>query len=526
MKIGIDAKSPLTCGATGQTLKLSIQSEDEDGNVFFDIPILGSEVPLIELAPEHAGDLGVTFDGQTVGDKNKTTTIGSPGIVTIGVVVKKGGNHALEFHNFRAGTKVGGAKVVVTDSDTKILCSVIVTLTDARQPRIVSFTATPVCAAEGTPLTLSWTTQPETTDPALFTLEPAEERPPVKTEDGWKVETTMAGSTPKVYALSVRDDSTPAHEVVVYPHNTAQFRSYEFHGDILGMFSAGSTLYALAAGSKKDAVLWKTTNGFDPRQWQRVEGATIPVAAARRPGAILGQKLWLVGGDRCDVMKPGSAVGFYDLQQENSWQEDFSNSFPERMGHAVLAVNDALWVIGGLTQGEVYADVWTRTESSPWTALTPPPGFSPRSLFTAAATASTVWVGGGQNTELKLETDLWKYEPGRWSQAIDAVPDFAPNAYRTATMFALDDGPPCLLTTVMAGPSTRRIHLHQITTSGSGFATNQVDLFGGPEIFGPDDDSSLFSCFFNGAAFVWLLNNDSTKKGYSRITYLPVMRAK
>ena len=196
---------------------------------------------------------------------------------------------------------------------------------------------------------------------------------------------------------------------------------------ILGLYAdrRGGRLYALLDDNAPDASppryasLWYTEHGFTPNpaawhQATRKKDGTkplIPVEAARRPGAIFNNKLFLIGGDCCNPNLAGSNVGFCDLNEDTGldWQEvgakeawSWPQEMAERMGHAVVALPDekGLWVMGGWRQdGGVCDDIWqfSGTIESAWSKV----GSKveelklPRCLFGAAATGAAVWTVGG-----------------------------------------------------------------------------------------------------------------------------------
>jgi len=187
--------------------------------------------------------------------------------------------------------------------------------------------------------------------------------------------------------------------------------------DILGLYADRSRgrLYALLRFEDAPyAALWYTEHGFSPdrSQWREAarKGAAkplIPVAAARRPGAIFDGKLFLIGGDCCSPNLSGREMGWCVLNEDWGlyWQPVPANdpwSWPkdmnERMGHAVVTLpdNKGLWVMGGWRQdGGVCNDVWQfdGSANAPWKRVE---GLRlPRCLFGATATPAAVWTLGG-----------------------------------------------------------------------------------------------------------------------------------
>jgi hypothetical protein len=296
------------------------------------------------------------------------------------------------------------------------------------EPRITSFTASRYNVGTGGSVTLTWKIEPA----GNFELKGAET--PVKDEkkgggeyplnvrngmqdfilEAWAGEKPANPDKRRLHIEITSADWKPRLEFSPpdWPQGTS----------VLGLYAHRDwgRLYALLRfGNSPYASLWYTEYGFDPskKAWQEAtrkrdgRKPLIPVATARRPGAIFDDKLFLIGGDCCSPNSPGSGVGFCELNEKNGldWQELGENdarSWPkgmaERMGHAVVVVPDkgnkekGLWVMGGWRQdGGICDDIWqfNGTQTSPWEKVD---GLQlPRCLFGATATPVAVWTVGG-----------------------------------------------------------------------------------------------------------------------------------
>ncbi|MBI5165432.1 MAG: hypothetical protein HY985_16200 [Magnetospirillum sp.] len=197
-----------------------------------------------------------------------------------------------------------------------------------------------------------------------------------------------------------------------------------FDLDVLGLFThpKNGRLYLLGRNrAETEARLWWSDHGFAEAGWTLLPG-TFPLKVARRPGAIVGNILWLVGGDACNAKFKacyGNTCQGYDLDTGEFIKDVvFDKEMAPRLGHAVLAVGDNLWVMGGLDRdskkglNDVWAmrpdRTWDHRPNAPWTG---------RLAFAAAATASAVWVFGGFSQPLGASFgDLWHCDlrTGEW----------------------------------------------------------------------------------------------------------------
>ena len=331
--------------------------------------------------------------------------------------------------------------------------------------------------------------------------------------------------------------------------------------DILGLYAhrGRGRLYALLRfGSSRYASLWYTEHGFDPSRANWREAARkrdpvkpneplikplIPVEAARRPGAIFNDKLFLIGGDCCNPDLAGSNVGFCDLNEDTGldWQEVGNNeawSWPkemnERMGHAVVVVPDEkgdeqhLWVMGGWRQdGGVCDDIWqfNGTVESAWEPVT---GLElPRCLFGATATRHAVWTVGGFDSPGGMPNDAVVRRCAIGTKSWDAtalpkIPGVKPSdcQYSASVLFSRErdtaDKPYGIATLRNENPPRKYFYFEKVASWQENLYFNDV----GPEALLPLRNwYHLQSAVFRDAVFFRTLIADENWAG-NTITYL------
>ena len=307
------------------------------------------------------------------------------------------------------------------------------------EPRITSFSASRYNVTQGDSVTLKWTIEPK----GNFEL---------RTTVGVKAKTLVEGNPetecswignpqPNEYQdffleawagekPASPDTSLDTRQLHIDINTLTGFKPYVLAPPawpaapgVLGLYAhrGRGRLYLLLddnpldASPPRHASLWYTEHGFtaNPEAWHRAtrkkDGVKplIPVEAARRPGAIFNDKLFLIGGDCCDPNSAGANVGFCDLNDDTGldWQEvgakeawSWPEQMAERMGHAVVVLpgDKGLWVVGGWRQdGGICDDIWhfTGTIESAWDKVE---GLElPRCLVGATATRYAVWTVGG-----------------------------------------------------------------------------------------------------------------------------------
>jgi Kelch motif len=346
-------------------------------------------------------------------------------------------------------------------------------------PRITSFTSNEYTILAARPVTLSWKIEPESSNAAFQLFERKGENgsdtPVVLANNNDRsVTLRVNGVTDYTLKLGSATSATPSEyerHLRIHAFGSARFDGYSpplLNARIFGLYAhqGSDTLreaFLLALVEENNRIppavsLWKTALGF-PDTWTQVDATSfIERAAARRPGIVFKDKLWLVGGDGCDPGQEDFNVGFYDLTQSSRPFEDLErdgrSGWPaERMGHALVTPEkDHLWVMGGYSQnGGARNDIWDFDGDNTWNELAEPP-WQPRCLFGATVTSNAVWIAGGFNSPGgKSYDDIWRYDrtKSQWERldtTIRPVTSGSDAQYCGCALFALNDKP-CVITT-------------------------------------------------------------------------------
>jgi len=208
-------------------------------------------------------------------------------------------------------------------------------------------------------------------------------------------------------------------------------RRYELEPTLL--FNANNKcLYAIFrrkfAGREKGFV-FKTENPFGG--WRLVESSVpdqpdpVPIGFTTSPGIYFDDKLWLIGGSQIDPDNTANDVWCFD-PQKSAWEYWGAADWIARMGHAVLAYKNKIWVMGGRDEaGNPLNDVYTLDVASrKWDPLDNA-AWEPRCLFNptvfevnlgSAGKDSQIWLYGGARgpDSALLYDDLYVYSGGKW----------------------------------------------------------------------------------------------------------------
>lgn len=133
------------------------------------------------------------------------------------------------------------------------------------------------------------------------------------------------------------------------------------------------------------------------------------------PGVVAFQgRLWVVGDPSNEVWS--SADGL-------NWRLETANPgiVPGRSNFKLVALNNALWIIGGLSGSTYLNDVWTSADGKTWNKVIATTAFPARGYFGAAAFNGRIWVAGGWTGAIDLD-DVWSSPDGiNWTQATAAA---------------------------------------------------------------------------------------------------------
>jgi hypothetical protein len=443
-----------------------------------------------------------------------------------------------------------------TRSDTKTAGKMVL------EPRITSFTANRYNVKSGGGVELKWTIEPA----GNFEMKVPGARPLVTGEqkgDGkWpgNVRTGRQDFILEAWAGKERPAYPESRRLRIDINSQTKFDGYElaspdWDGDprVLGLYAhrRRGRLYALLRFPDSPyASLWYTEHGFTPApdEWReatrKTDGkkALIPVAAARRPGAIFNDKLFLIGGDCCNPNSPGSGLGYCDLNEDTGldWQEvgkkeawSWPEGMAERMGHAVVVVPDengkeiGLWVMGGWRQdGGVCDDIWEfdGTTHSPWKKVEGLP--LPRCLFGATATREAVWTVGGFGSPGGAPNDavVRRCEIGAKSWDVSGLPEVpeidANYQYSASVLFSREgdaDKPYGIATFWKGNAPDRKYFYFEKTTSWTNPRYFREE---GPEVLVQRRNwYHMQSAVFRDAVFFRTLTADESRAG-NTITYL------
>jgi hypothetical protein len=181
-------------------------------------------------------------------------------------------------------------------------------------------------------------------------------------------------------------------------------------------------LFRYGSDEKGRTLLFRTENPL--AGWSLVasrtdpDGGLVPEEFGSSPGVYFDDKIWLIGGSQIDTANTSNVVCRYDPQKGDAaaWKSLGPAKWPRRMGHAVLAFEGRIWVMGGCDYtGKALNDVWTldpRNGNTEWLPETAKVGWLPRCLFSAAAFQNWIWLYGGTREPFSddLYSDLYTFK--------------------------------------------------------------------------------------------------------------------
>ncbi len=433
------------------------------------------------------------------------------------------------------------------DPTTKPLSTVRV-VKSAVLPKIQSFTASSYNVIKGNRVTLSWTIDPEGDYELINAGRPADPLTKGKGKSG-SVGQLLAGD----YTLKVRvgDQVVDTRRLRIHSFDATGFHSYVLNlskdgspTEILGLYAhpERGRLYALL-GFGADATraqLWSTAHGFDddPATWQpetnrKGEIASVTIEAARRPGAIFQDRLWLLGGDCCHPDQPGSNVGYYDFQ-ETVWHDvgdDDPRHWPkpmaERMGHAVVVVpfddRPRIWVMGGWSQNGGLCNDIREFDGNAWGSEPLKPTCD-ACLFGAAATSEAVWRVGGFASPggAASQTGVRRYDKNNNETPVDfsIAQDMQ---YCASALFVFNEKTdrPCGICTFYDPVKSKYLDIAFFVNKERSYnvAPKNIDELSTEGVFLKRDYYHIQATVFQGATFFRMLRPDRKYAG-SRISYL------
>lgn len=118
----------------------------------------------------------------------------------------------------------------------------------------------------------------------------------------------------------------------------------------------------------------------------------VPRGLETSPGAFFNQKIWIVGGSQIDPNVCSNTVWWFDPLTKESGSSQAT--WKPRMGHACLAFDNALWIVGGAdAMGNTLPEVYRSADGAQWKQVTT----QMPALVMAGATVydGKLWICGG-----------------------------------------------------------------------------------------------------------------------------------
>ena len=196
-------------------------------------------------------------------------------------------------------------------------------------------------------------------------------------------------------------------------------------------------LYLIGGNDGTNALndVWKSTDG---RSWTRVLTDTpnpSDTQFSRRYGhatvVLNNNELYLIGGydgtNRLnDVWKSTDGQSWTRVLTDTPSPP--STQFSRRFGHAVVVLNNELYLIGGLDGRNRLNDVWKSTDGRSWTRVLtdtdspPSTQFPRRNLHATVVLNNAIYLTGGYDGTNALN-DVWKSTDGKsWTRELTHTP--------------------------------------------------------------------------------------------------------
>jgi len=170
-------------------------------------------------------------------------------------------------------------------------------------------------------------------------------------------------------------------------------------------------LWLIGAADKND--VWSSNDGL---HW--TEHTDDPGFTNRTDFEVIAFKdaLWVIGG-----LSEGFATNdIWKSTDGETWEEVTSNAaFSARYGHSLIQFNDKLWLIGGF-DNVYYNDVWSSDDGEHWEQVNVQAPFAPRSEHSLFVFNEKIWVTAGFNDDYL--NDIWSSSDGiEWTQESNAA---------------------------------------------------------------------------------------------------------
>ena len=195
-------------------------------------------------------------------------------------------------------------------------------------------------------------------------------------------------------------------------------------------------LYIIGGNDGTNALndVWKSTDG---QSWTRVLTHTPNPPSTqfsrrfRHAVVVLNNELYLIGGldgtnALNDVWKSTDGQSWARVLTDTPSPK--STQFSRRFGHAVVVLNNELYLIGGLDGRNRLNDVWKSTDGQSWTSVLTDTGspkstqFSRRLLHATVVLGNAIYlIGGNDGNTLN---DVWKSTDGKsWTSELTDTPN-------------------------------------------------------------------------------------------------------
>jgi hypothetical protein len=194
----------------------------------------------------------------------------------------------------------------------------------------------------------------------------------------------------------------------------------------------------LTASPVTDNVVQLNRNGWYWLTHGTDLGHGVPVTNSRFFGLAdlqlvnFAGKLWVLGGDYIGNNVWSSVDG-------RAWTSSQSlpplgqQPFTSRSGLRAVSFNGKLWVVGGYGgPSKPYNDVWSSSDGTNWTQVTPAAAFPARLWHQVVTFSGRMWLIGGQDPQtLAYFNDIWSSPDGAtWTRVNAATPFSARSGHR------------------------------------------------------------------------------------------------
>jgi hypothetical protein len=139
--------------------------------------------------------------------------------------------------------------------------------------------------------------------------------------------------------------------------------------------------------------VWYSSDGVI---WIQATGSAAFSPRSEHTSVVFDNKMWVIGGCNANDQQFMKNDVWYSTDGFTWIQATASAAFSERRDYTSVVFNDKMWVIGGVSQSEIYKnDVWYSSDGVTWIQATDSAAFFPRSGHTSVVFNDKMWVIGG-----------------------------------------------------------------------------------------------------------------------------------